>query len=91
MFIAKMALTTLRDDSGMYRKKGDLGTGSQARTVTLKPITDHSDVPEDKDFAKFTPASGSECTLVITNPAVLSQLALGKRFYVTFEEVPEGM
>ena len=85
-FIAKVALTGIQDN-GATRGKTAM---SQSQLVTFKPVTEHSDVPEDKDFSKWSPTQDSSIVLHITNLAVLQGLAIGQRYYVTFEPVPEG-
>jgi hypothetical protein len=53
--------------------------------LTLTPQYDTS-IDEDKRFAKATPSG--EIRLLIDNPPASDYLALGKFFYVDFEEVP---
>lgn len=41
---------------------------------------------EDNTYAKFSPSA--ELSLTIANPALLSKIRPGKRYYVDFTEVP---
>lgn len=49
--------------------------------VTEKPF-DAEGVSEDNEFAKWTPSV--ECSITITNPALLGTFAVGEKFYVDF-------
>ena len=55
-----------------------------ARTVRLTPQYDTS-IPEDQRFFNATP-SGS-ISMLINNPAVLTELKLGRKFYIDFTPV----
>lgn len=55
------------------------------RAVAAKQYpADGSD--EDNTFAKFSPSA--DCTISITNPALLSKFKPGDKFYVDFTPVP---
>ncbi len=61
-----------------------------ATEVTLTPVYDQS-IEEDRRFSKATPTGGSSIQLTIDNPPASDQLALGKFFYVDFNEVPAAV
>ncbi|HRK36261.1 MAG TPA: hypothetical protein PLJ47_16815 [Candidatus Hydrogenedentes bacterium] len=63
-----------------------LHNNTDARTVYLSAVHG-SDVPEDVNFAKYTPSGQIE--MYIDNPSAVAQLEIGKAFYVDFMAVPE--
>lgn len=56
------------------------------REITLSPQYDTS-IPEDRRFAKATPAGS--LTMTVDNPAASDQLELGKFFYLDFVPVEQ--
>ena len=54
--------------------------------VIFRCIYDQN-LAEDVRFSKATPNGHIE--MVVDNPAVASQLIIGKQYYVTFERVPD--
>lgn len=69
---AKMVLTTIADHNWGGK--------------TLKFSTQYdATIPEDQRFQKATPSGSIE--MQVDNPAALEQFALGKSYYVDFNEV----
>jgi hypothetical protein len=60
---------------------------AEAVEITLTPEYDKS-IPEDQNYAKYTPSGTIQ--LYVDNPAASDQLALGKFFYVDFNEVEQA-
>lgn len=54
--------------------------------ATFAAVYDSANVPEDNSYAKYTPSASF--SMQVDNPAVIEQLAPGKKFYVDFNEVP---
>lgn len=63
----------------------ELTNDPDTKRVRLDAQYDTS-IPEDQSFSKWTP-SGS-LNAMISNPAALAQLTVGKQFYVDLTEVP---
>lgn len=55
------------------------------KEITLTPQYDQN-IEEDRRYAKATPSG--EIRMTVDNPPAADQLALGKFFYVDFNEVP---
>ena len=51
------------------------------RTIILQPRYDDT-IPEDRRFQEATPSGTLE--MMVTNPAALAELTLGREFYLDF-------
>ena len=58
------------------------------RRITLQPVYDVNNIPEDRRYHKATPSGKIE--MLVDNPTAIAEFTIGRQFYIDFIPVDES-